>query len=273
MYKIPFIKSWKNIQPILFVPDLILAVYTLFIGILLFNYIGFNDLINTQILTQDAESLFPVLYQFFISHYWKIIVSLLVFVVSHFIFGAGIYAMRFSLLFDVIKKRKNLSIKTMYIGAAKNFSRVVLMKIYVFILGLVIVIGLIALTYALSFVIDNTNVIWGIALALLLLIIIFFKLALFFRYQVMFLYNYRPLKAMKKCLKYFIKNTDKVVIIWLIIASLGFIIIPLDLLMGLSLVPLHYEFSFIVMVIFARILLDIILNVWSEFFKFNFLND
>lgn len=158
----------------------------------------------------------------------------------------------------------------MYIYGTRNFWKVVLMKFYVFTISVMILLVIIATTYLFTLITEDIIAI-GIGIILTVFLIAFFKMAFLFRYPMMFLYHHKPLKSIRLSLKYFLNKPYDVIRVLLIIIIIGLLVIPIDFLLTLSLSQNNYNFIMVIIVIFTKVLLDLIIKVWSEFFKFNFL--
>lgn len=270
MYKEIFIKSWKNLQPILFIPDLMLTIYNLVLGILLLKFTGIYDLFLSTIINQTPTSAINTLTVFFQDNLSRIIIAFLTALFSFVFVGAGIYAMRFGLMADVLKNKKNLGIKNIYSHGTNHFWKVVFMKFYIFIISMAILLVIISVTYLFTLITEDIIAL-GIGILIAVFLIAFFKMAFLFRYPMMFMYHHKPLKSIRLSLKYFLNKPYNVIKVLLIIIIMSLLVIPIDLLLTLSLSPNNYSFILVIIVIFTKVLLDLIINVWSEFFKFNFL--
>ena len=102
-----FSKSWRDLkeQPRVFLPDVIFFIYLFLGGYVLLYFLGVVD-ITEQLVGLDPETAEQVATQFLQNGMVSIIVSFAIFIVVSFVIGASLAAFKYTLIHDVIAKKK-----------------------------------------------------------------------------------------------------------------------------------------------------------------------
>jgi hypothetical protein len=143
------------------------------------------------------------------NNFIKIGLSFGLFFVSAFLVGTGTTASKYELITDLIKNKK-LTLSEAVTYSYKNFKKVLVTKILIFLLTLLLTLVLFILA-GVSYTIYQP-----LAYVITLLILFIFNLAIFFRYPYLFLKNKRPSTSIKDSIKHFKNHPKHVFIIWLI---------------------------------------------------------
>lgn len=268
MYKEAFIKSWKDLKNnlLLFLPDIVIFLMNLSFGLLFLKYSGLiKFLTDPEMLAKELEELMPVIKLFIKENLLKIIISLALFVLTSFLIGSGLLAMRLGMMKQVIKNEK-LTIKKM-IDNGKHVWQVVAMKMVMFVIGITAFLFISGTGIILSTFIPNGYVIVTTGLLFPLLILLL-QLLLFFRYQIMFMEKKHTVIAVKESFEYFKKYKKHVFTIWLIIFAVSFITTPLNTYLGFAKQKAILVSATIALGYLASNLVKIIVSVWSEMYKF-----
>lgn len=269
MYKERFVSSWKDLKkhPLLFLPDIIIFLMNISLALLFLKYSGLLKLItDPETLTKGLEAAVPTIKLFFKENMLKIIVTFSLFILTSFVIGSGLVAMKLGMMKEVIK-RKKLAIRKM-INNGKYVWQVISMKMIMFAIGIVTFLFLFGTGIILSTFLHKGVVILIMGLLFPALMVVL-QLLLFFRYQIMFLEEKHPIIAVKDSFEYFINNKKHVLIVWLIILAVSFATIPLTALLGITEQKAVNMLSATVIIGYLiSNITKIVINVWSEMFKF-----
>lgn len=268
MYKELFVKSWKDLRnnPILFLPDIIIFSVNAILGLLFLKYSGLLKLItDPELLVEGLGAAVPMIKLFFKENLLRLIITLSLFVLTSFIIGSGLTAMKLGMIKELINK-KRLTIRKM-IDNGKYVWQVIAMKMILFAIGVVLFLFIFGTGIILAAFLHKglVIVIMGLFVPIFLLIV---QLLLFFRYPAMFLEEKHPFIAVKESFDYFLKNKKHVFIVWLIIILISLIAIPLDAILGLAEQKLALFSAAMIFGYLLRSLIKIAISIWSEVFKF-----
>ena len=133
----------KNL--ILYVPDLFYTVLNYLLIYLLYLYTGAGDAL--AIITTAETLPLDLLQAYVTENLAKLIISSLVFVIVTFIIGVGVAVMKFSIITNMLNKKKS-SLYYIFIKKKGFFWPIVLMRMYVFLISLVAVVIIGALSGA-----------------------------------------------------------------------------------------------------------------------------
>lgn len=202
-------------NPILYLPDLLMATATYVLLYVIYIYTGAADYFS---LVSSLESFSVDLAKGFLSENIKeIIISFIGYMVITFIFGVGVIIFKFSMIREMLSGKK-ISLTAAWREKKGYFWPVVLLRILVYllsILALLLVFGIAALFYLLIFSWNNDlailiAVVLGSILVLGLFILI--KLAILFRYPIMFLKNTKNQIAILKESSLLLRKSPRYVI-------------------------------------------------------------
>lgn len=268
MYKEGFIKSWKDLKnnPILFLPDVIIILVNMLLGFFFLKYSGLLKLItDPDLLLRELSVTAPIIKLFFKENILRIIIAVALFALTSFVIGSGLTAMKLGMMKELVSKR-NLTIRKM-INNGKYVWQVILMKMIMFVIGIVIFLFILGTGLILSTFLHKGIIILFITI-LFPTLIIALQLLLLFRYQTMFLKNINPIMAVKESFEYFNNNKKYVFIIWLIIVVISFITAPLSAYLGFTQEKIIFLSTAMILGYLVRQIIRMIVNVWSDMFKF-----
>ncbi len=268
-------------NPVLFLPDLVLILITYLLFYLIYLYTGVGDLVS--LLNASEEELFgQVITTFFKDNLSEIILSVITFFVVTFTLGVGVAVVKYSMIKQVLHKKK-VSIKKSWNEKKHYFWSVVLLRVTIFLIGVVALI-LIFFFSTVIYMIFNLFVgktialsIGGVVAGLLtILSIIVLKFVIFFRYPIMFLKEIRnPIVVLRKAYQYLRKNPFYVFVTWLIIFSLSLVSgiifwalgVPMNKLIGLISITAVSLTLTVVWTLFTG-LIGLVVELWGTVFLF-----
>jgi hypothetical protein len=192
-------------NPIIFLPDIVSLIYVLVGTYVLMIATGLIDHYSSIILMSQnlaTGQLVTNFNTFIENNFIKIGLSFGLFFVSAFLVGTGTTASKYELITDLIKNKK-LTLSEAVTYSYKNFKKVLVTKILIFLLTLLLTLVLFILA-GVSYTIYQP-----LAYVITLLILFIFNLAIFFRYPYLFLKNKRPSTSIKDSIKHF-KNSSSV---------------------------------------------------------------
>ena len=263
MYKERFIKSFKNLHILLFIPDLVMLTFTLLAGFFFAKSSNFTQfLTDANRLADSLETLIPLINEFVQKNILVISIYLTIFFIGGFIIGSGMIAMKFGMMKDVVEKKK-LSFSKMYEHSAKNFWKVVWLRLTVFLISLVVLV-----VFGLLFGLNIINpfyksVFFVLILLLFVFTLIFLKFLLLFRYPALFFDNKNSIQTIKNLYSYLINNFKHVFITWIIIFLIGLIILLLDVSLNIAQVA-----GLLLIMLIIRYIINLVYTVWSNMFLF-----
>jgi len=259
----------KNL--ILFIPDLILLFSTILISIIALLVTGLlpKVLVNPSMI-YDITTAKDVLTGFFSTsgNIIRTVVSLILFVIVLFFVGAGLMAVKYSMIKQILDKKK-ITFKGSSSLATNFFWRIIILKVYLFLI-IAVPIFLVFLLISFLFYLSNTITITiGSILGVLAVIfLVLTVLAFLFRYPILILDNASPIKSLKNSLKFFKKNIKYVIMCEVLIIILTTLF---GLLFNLPINYLQTLFESIYIFLFLVILrraIQIIPTLWTEIFIF-----
>ena len=268
MYKEVFIKSWKDLKqnPILFLPDVIILVVNIILGVLFLNYSGLLKLLtDPDVIVKELEAMIPIITLFLKENLLKIILSFALFVLTSFVIGSGLVAMKMGMMKELIQEKK-LTLKGMFNNGKYAF-QVISMKMIMFVVGVVTFLFILGTGIILSTFIQKGLVIIVMGVFFPLFVILL-QLILLFRYPIMFLENRHPITAVKESFDYLIKNKKHVFIVWVIVFAISLITVPLSSYMGFIEQKVALLSATLIVGYLLRNIMKMIVGVWSEMFKF-----
>ena len=268
-----FIDLKNNIS--LVIPDLIMLVMNAFLTLafLLINGDVFSSLINNPgvLFRQDGGNIVGLLDSVKVqNNLFKLVISFLGFLFVNFLFGAGLVAIKFGMIKEMIKKKKASLIMGFKEGG-KNVMKVLQIRVFVFLLISIFTLGLnFALNGFLSF---SQSAYILLSLYLFSEISVFLvNLFLLFRYPILFLDNVNGFTAVKKAFGFTFKKYGFVLSVWFIIflitvlfsyffsVGLGYIVYMGESLVGLMLVTILFYL--------LRSLINLVIRLWLDIYLF-----
>ena len=268
MSKQRFIQSWKDLKNnlILFVPDIITLIINLILGFFFLKYSGLLSLItNPEIILSKVETSVPFIKLFFKENLSRIIISFAVFIITSFVIGSGLTAMKMSMMKDIIKRKKLTLIKLITNG--KDIWKVVSMKMIMFVIGIITFLFALGITIILSTFIPQ-DLMTRIIQIFPFLMIMFLQIIFFFRYPIVFLDKKHPIIAVKNSVYYFINNKKYVLIVWLIVFSFSSLITIFNIALAFTKEKIILPSIILSIIYILSYIFQKIINVWSEMFKF-----
>lgn len=272
-----FLYLKKN--PLLYLPDLIM---TAMISVLLYFIYLYTGAVDFLMLLQNAETVSLELFTSYLSENLKeLIVSGLSFFFFSFIFGVGVIIFKFTMIRQILSGKK-LSLNSIWKEKEGLFWSIVLLRVLVYIVSLV-AIALVALIgfgiYFLFFSLnENLAVILGLGIGIPLAFVLFIgiKLALFFRYPVMFLKQIKkPMLILKESYALLKKSPKFVLTTWFVVMLLtiifwaGSYILDTFVTLGVSFLSAA-SIAMILSLLWSLIgtLLSITIDLWTSIYVF-----
>ncbi|MDD5253787.1 MAG: hypothetical protein PHG05_01620 [Candidatus Nanoarchaeia archaeon] len=273
MFKEVYFKSWKQIKPVLFIPDLISIIITY--GLFLFFMIisGFSQF--GSLASFDAQSFFEAGgLSFLQENLLRIISYLILFVLVNFFIGSGLMALKFKMLRNIIEKRK-INLFRIIKEDEKAFWRVVLLRIFVYLIGLILLI----IAWLIGYLLINT-IPKGVALVimgiLIIVAVLLLKLMLLLRYACLFLDKKNTLKSLITSSRAFFKKPGYLlaVLILILITQTVLILFMVGINYGIGFVGSEGLIGAIFMVLglLSYAFFRILKLVWTDLFLFNIYN-
>lgn len=154
------------------------------------------------------------------SQIMKIIISLIAFFVANFFVGSGLIAIKFTMINDILKKKKIGLVKAFFDGG-KYYWRVIEMRFMVFVLIIILslIVGL--PIFILSSYLGGSSF---MAAVLVILVLLLIRLILLFRYPVLFREDIGVSPALVKSMGFFKSKTKYVFSVWLFVIGLLFVV-------------------------------------------------
>lgn len=230
---------------------------------ILAKFSGFLDL-SKELASLGAEldklAASSIIKTFLQTNLSAIIISFAMFFVVTFLFGAGVKSIKYGMILDVIKK-KPLYLKSS-LSHKKHYWKIVLIKLYTFILYFVLVLAASIIFLIISQPLGTTI---GSIVSLILFILgnIFLYVHLYFRYACYFSSNLNAKGAMKE--SYDLFQRKKKLVIWtiMVVALTSIILrIPLELLLKIDIIFFDIIAAALILVVY----------IWSDLFVFNIHN-
>ena len=248
-----YFEEWKNSWLDLFqnlkliIPDILFLILSGLIAFLILQISGLFPIVKTVYVDKD----FSVITNSLV----RVIVSVLIFGVTTFVLGAGIRAVKFNFIKDVVKNKK-VDLSKFFEYSNRDVWRVICVRILLFLIFFGLLIGVGLISGLLSLVLTRDVVIL-IGVGILGLISVIYAFSVMFVYPVMFLKGKKALDSVKLSFDYFRKNVKHVIFVWFIITLTG---------VGISYVV--RLFSFAPLVISLNLVLGLFVGVWGLIYLF-----
>lgn len=274
------VNFWKSIKqlknPVIFVPDLLLALTMILIGLAFFKYSGMSQIMQNLAVTENFQmDLFKGL---LVEKWVNLVISVVFFFVVTFILGVGADVLRFNLVKEVVNHRKP-SLNGAWKSGKGMFWDVVILKVCVYLISLcvLLVIALFGGLFYL-FIGDVKSVLFLSLLGILgVVLLVLMKILLIYRYPVLFLEKGRhPVAAIKESIVFARRNFAYTLILVLLLAVvlLCFTVIISPVTIGLNYVQaliaagtLAVAFGYFANLVTT--LLNLIYAMWMHLFVFN----
>jgi hypothetical protein len=264
----------KNL--VLYVPDIGYSVINYILLLCLSLYLGLDFL---TFITGFENELGSMLGVYIEENLAQLIISGLIFFVIAFIIGVGVDVIRYSMIKDVLNKKK-IVIGRIWKEKKQFFWSVVFFKVLTFLVvfAMLLVVAAIGglIFFLFSFVDPLTGTVSSIVLGLLLSFVglIFIKLALLFGYPIMFLgKNKNPLKVLKASFKFFKKRKEYVFVTLLVTIGIGVVIGILSFLVNLLFSFDSFIPGLLILLTIVSIIINFIISVtgklWIDIYLFS----
>tara|TARA_Y100000310_G_scaffold300776_1_gene336717 strand:+ start:50 stop:919 length:870 start_codon:yes stop_codon:yes gene_type:complete len=220
-------KSFQDLykHPIVFVPDLVMALIDYFLLTVLYSYVGFNEIVSE--LPSDLGSQADMITSFISANTLQVIISVSMFVILTFLIGVGVMIIRFNLIKQIVNGKKP-SIWEAWKIRNKFYYRVVILRALVYLISIVALIAVILTSSLVYLLINPFSTLFATYFSLMVAIIVsitlllLLKWFLLFRYPLMFLTKRtNPLIVLRNCVRYFKKNPALVIFTWLIVFAVS----------------------------------------------------
>ncbi len=275
-----FIFSVKQLRhPVLFVPDLVLLLTTLVLGLGLFSFSGMGHVVSSIAL---SESFQQELFRDLLADKWaSLVVGVIVVFVVTFTVGAGADILRFSLIRDLVAGRRRLDLVEAWKSSKGMFWDVVVLKILVYLLSILVLLVLALVGWALYLVAGEGLSVWpyiGVLSLFGLLLLAVLRLFLLFRYPILFIErNKSPMDVLMKSFRFVRGNLwyAFLILIIIVIAMLVFSLLTspvslgLDYLQGLVAAGTVGAVAFAYFAKLVKGIVSIVYAVWMHLFVFN----
>jgi hypothetical protein len=267
-----FKKSWKNLRLILFIPDLLMLMIATILGFVFLETTGiYSSLTNTNIVVESMATFLPILKDYILTNWFKLIVYAGIFFLTNFFIGSGLMSVKYSMIRSIIlKKRIPMSFSKIYEYEKKFFWKVVCLRIWVYLIGLIFILFIGAFYILISLL--NKSYALILSGIVFFIVLILLNLLLFFRYPALFLDTKSSFKAIKDSITYFRKNSLRVITVLFIIflVGAGFTLIAMVLDGLVRVIGGVFGFlSFVTAInILIRLLFNLVVKLWGDVLKF-----
>lgn len=219
MQKRVYGRSWKAIfnNLLLLLPD---VVYTIF-SILVVIFFGYTSGIIQFIISNigvNVEDVVDLFIDFLRQNIFKIIVSVIGFIIVTFFVGVGRDVIKYIMMKDVVENKK-ISIKKAWNEKKKFYLHVVWLKVKLFFIYAVVslIFGILVSFLGMNNEGDYNIGMLSILLVLMFFAVLFLHIVFMFRYAIMFKKEYDSNKTIKESLNLFRNKFAKVMLVFLIL--------------------------------------------------------
>jgi len=242
-----YLKTWKNLKLILFVPDFIIAIVNIILAYLFVNFSGLGKFISGYDKLYNA---LPFLGKFISENIFSLVFFGLLFLVFNFVIGSGILSIKYGLMGDIVNKKK-----LKFVEYSREYTKpIIILRFLIFLLISVLLLIITGVSF-LIFSLFSKGI--GITILLVLFFIILFilKLILLYRYPAMFLKDRSAFFAIRNSFLFFKRKS------WITFGS--FLVLVLN---GLFLAILSIMFVSLFKLIVFNPLGFIIVSYFINFF-------
>lgn len=238
-YFLEWKQSWldlfKNLK--LLIPDVLFLIFEGLLAFVLVWLSGLFPIIKTIYFEKDFSAV--------TNNLARVIVAGGIFIATSFVFGAGIRAVKYNFIKDVVKKKK-VNLGKFFEYSGKDILRVILVRILLFLIitmttGVLSLLGFISKSF----------------LLLIPVAVIIYSLGVLFVYPIMFLKDKKVVDSVKLSFSYFKENLGHVLLVWIIVTFTGVII---SYIIGL--------FDYIPIVVPLNVIVGLFVGVWSLIYLF-----
>ncbi len=229
-----FKRLFKN--PVIFLPDAVYAGINFLLVYLLYSYTGFNKILAE--MPADRESIIEVLTTFFSTNLGQIAISGFIFIVVTFLIGVGAMTLKFSLITDIIHKKKP-SLMRAWHQRNHFYYKIIVLRVIIYLISILAILFILLSSTILYLLINPFSPVFAtyfsflVAIVLSLSILLLLKWVLLFRYPLMYLSKQPdPVKVLKNCIKYFRAKPGHVILSWLIILCVSVVFILTGILLN-----------------------------------------
>jgi len=208
------LKAFKKIikHPVLLLPELLLTIFIAVLAKLTIVWTGIQS-----VLPESGDISNELLSVFFQENTMQVILPIIIFFISTFVIGVGEKVLKLELITNLLKTGKP-HLKSAIKHKFDYFFRVILMKIYVYLLiFLTVFITFGLLGYLLFLLINPFDYYWatlistGVTMILTIIVLVLLHMGLIYRYPVLFMTKTRnPFKCIKQSLQTFNKHPQNV---------------------------------------------------------------
>ncbi|MEM4244674.1 MAG: hypothetical protein QXR60_00505 [Candidatus Nanoarchaeia archaeon] len=268
MYKDAFLKSFKNLRFSVFIPDLYLGIVELVLALLFVKFTGIANLLsNPYFLAANIENKIPLVSLFVSENTLTLLIYFALLVVTTFVLGASLNAMRYSMIRDIVLG--NVYSLKQVLTSGVRFWPIIVVRFTIFILGIFTFLFLFG-CYTILGSYFSQAITFSIITVMGIIAIFLLKLLFMFTYPIMFFHSKGAFKSIKGSFTYFFKNKWHVFIVFVIVLLFSSLLVPFELLflrynnmMGL------FTFYTLLFLVFRNVA-SAFYTVWSELFIFYF---
>ena len=277
-FDVNFVKAVKQLRhPVLFVPDVMLFLTTMVIGIGLFKLTGLNQVINSMTL---AESFQADLFKGMLADRWvSLVLGVVIFFVATFLVGVGADVLRFNMIKDLVGGKKPDLLHAWKAGKSMLWN-VVGLKVIVYLLSLIVLGVMVLLGLVLFWMIGdvNSSVLWSILVLFGLVLLVLLRVFLLFRYPIFFLEKSNsPWNVIKGSFDFAKLNLGYAFLTMLALALVmvvfGVVALPvsigLEYLQGKLVVASMLFVLFGYLSSFVKAVVNLVYTLWMHLFVFN----
>jgi len=266
-------------NPILYLPDLVMIGLTYLLVYVLYLYTGAAQILP---LLQSAEAVpMDILRGYLTENLGQIIISTIIFFIVTFVLGVGVVIYKFSMIREMISGKK-ISLFQSWKEKHGFFWPVVFTRVLVFIISMVAIGLVVALSALVYFLFSLGSPAFGKILAILvgilatIALLLLVQFAILFRYPIMFMTKTRhPVQVLRKSYDLFKKNKSFVLIAWLIILVINIIfgaityVLSTLITTGISFITIATLAAvFSVLWTIINIIIDLTAEIWTQIYLF-----
>ena len=260
MQKRVYVRSWKALfnNLLLLLPDIVYTIFSIFVAIFFGYTSGIVQFITSNIGLNigDVINLFT---DFLRQNIFKIIVSVIGFIIVTFFVGVGRDVIKYVMMKEVVEDKK-ISLKKAWNEKKKFYLHVVRLKVKLFFIYAVVslIFGMLVSFLGLNDEGGYNIAVLSILLVLMFFAILFLHIIFMFRYAIMFRKEYDSNKTIKESLNLFKNKFVKVMLVFLILLLTW--IVGGIFSVYVSSLPLFGAFF--------SILIGLILSLWIDLYLF-----
>jgi MFS family permease len=198
----------------------------------------------------------------------KMVISFIVFFATNFFVGAGLMSMKYGMMREIVKGERVTLKEGMKLGA-KNYLRVIELRVFVFLFMFLLIILISSILLVLT---SFSSSIILILASLASLIVLFVRIILLFRYPIMFIEKKRAITTIKDTFLFFTKHFHFVILTWIVIFVVlilfNIILFPINFLVS-NLLELAFSLPLVLVITYLiKQFIGFIVDVWSDLYIF-----